>query len=306
LDRRGVSILLIPVIAAFALLHPTTDRGSTAGLPQTHRLAQSAEHAILPEDSLEWHGGRDAVQNFFMLSKSEPGSHWPNAAQDPRTTATLKFLIATVPDPVDSGLPHSFDRFIAAIQAAVQTQSYFLSDFDLPWEDCLHEGKKGSNESTGGNLNFEIKEKKPGVSITTAPTDKCHEQRFTQVPGFLLFSNSRGDTSSDPAGDKSKPDLLLVYLIGESPTSGIHQRPLITSLNEIAGYCGWRKDAAQTASLATGPKSTNCSQKDLRILGPSFSGSAQSLDFALGFWLDSSNLDNLKVTKREGPVSGRA
>ena len=120
MDRRGASILLIPLIAAFALLHPTTVRRSAAGFPETHRFGKSAGHAIPAEDSQEWHGGRDAVRNFFPVSKAEPGSHWPKAALDLRTNATLKFLIATVPDPVDSGLPHSFDRFIAAIQAAVR------------------------------------------------------------------------------------------------------------------------------------------------------------------------------------------
>jgi hypothetical protein len=79
-----------------------------------------------------WHGGRDALQNFFALSNGESRSTWPDKERDPRSRANLKFLIATVPDPIDSGLPHSFDRFIAAIQTAAQTQPYFMSDFDLP------------------------------------------------------------------------------------------------------------------------------------------------------------------------------
>jgi hypothetical protein len=303
LDRQSASILLIPLLAAFALLHPATNKTSGGGPPQILRSAQIAEHATGRESLQQWHGGREAVQNFFLLAKGDPGSPWAKADQDPRATATLKFLIATVPDPVDSGLPHSFDRFLAAIQAAVQAQSYFLSDFELPWDDCLNQANSNTNESIGGNLTFQIRKEQSLVSIRTGKTDKCHERRFTQIPGFLLFSNSQGDTSSNLPGEKGKPGLLLIYLIGENPTSGIHQRAFITALDEIASYCGWRKDVSQALSHLTGPQSETCSDNDLRILGPSFSGSAQSLDLALGFWTHSSRVANLKLTLISGSAT---
>src|SRR6185369_4802684 len=178
------------------------------------------------EEQKVWHGGRAAVQRFFGPSDDKHGrTMW---REDPRERATLQFLIVTVPDPVDSGLPHVYDRYMAAVQAAVQTQPYFLSKFDLPWEDCLSRGKGKSNQQSDDDA---AKTGNQGEGNEQQPK-AWKERRYRKEPGFLLLNN--------PKGDKTKIDLLLVYLVGETPTAGIQKRALIAALNEISWFCGWR------------------------------------------------------------------
>jgi hypothetical protein len=273
--RRGTSVLLLPLLAAMALFYPAATRRGSFGSAQTLG-SQAKENARNKTEGVteEWHGGRAAVQRFFGLPDDKHGrSAWQN---DPRKNATLNFLIVTVPDPVDSGLPHVYDRYMAAVQAAVQTQSYFLYKFDLPWEDCHLRGKdKDSKE----NKDSENHANNAPLDDSEQPEKPCKERRFAKEPGFLLLSNPT---------KKNQIDLLLIYLVGETPTSGIHKRVLSVALNEIGRYCGWRKDGRDPVPAAEWPHSPTCEGKgEVRILGPSFSGSAQSLDLALSGWLDS-------------------
>jgi len=276
LERRNSSILLIPFIAALALFYPSAARRNSAASTQTQNITKRVSETVAQNTSeAEWHGGRDALQRFFALSNDDSGSAWPDPNHDPRKSANLKFLLATVPDPIDSGLPHSFDRIIAAIQTAAQTQPYFLSDFDLPWEDCLSKGNSARSEGIP-NFDFTLKTDKSQPSISLLAAEEQCQRRFRDIPGFLLLSSQR----------QTGVDLLFIYLIGESPTNGIQKPALITALKEISAYCGWRADALQTISQASGPQSDTCSTKDLRVLGPSFSGSAPSLDLSFSYWLD--------------------
>src|SRR5262249_8512417 len=128
------------------------------------------------------------------------------------------------------------------------------------------------------------------------PEHDCQARRFTKEPGFLLLSKPHKDTShADDA------DLLLIYLVGETPTSGIQKQALITALDEIAAYCGWKGGNA-----FPGPISETCGtgKEQVRILGPSFSGSAQSIDIALARWIES--LGDLKRTIKIKLISGSA
>jgi hypothetical protein len=273
-NRRGASVLLIPLLAAMALFYPVTTPKNSLGSSQP--LGSSAgENATNNKPSAgEWRGGRTAVQRFFGPPDDKEGRSVWQKDLDPRQNATLKFLVVTVPDPVDSGLPHVYDRYMAAIQAAVQTQSYFLSKFDLPWEDCLSRGKDKDDKGSGDTG------QDTSLDEANQPGRPCKERRFAKEPGFLLLSNPT---------DKSHVDLLLVYLVGETPTAGIQKRALIAALNEISWFCRWGKTSDDPATQSVRGMATGCTgdQGGVRILGPSYSGSAQSLDLTLSYWLDS-------------------
>ncbi|HKQ93211.1 MAG TPA: hypothetical protein VJZ77_21295 [Blastocatellia bacterium] len=78
-------------------------------------------------------------------------------------------------------------------------------------------------------------------------------------PGVILFRDS-----------KSKK-LLLLFLVGETPTGGIHKFAFKDALRQIDGL----------AALMT----EGVNKKALRIIGPSFSGSADSLAILLKAWI---------------------
>lgn len=95
--------------------------------------------------------------------------------------------------------------------------------------------------------------------------EKATETRqYRTEPGALLFRRSSG-----PRGKV----LTLVLLVGETPKSGVHKAALREAL-DLAGEM-------QRAAGDSGP---------LRILGPSFSGTAESLRITLRLWIDAQGL----------------
>src|SRR5262249_2029744 len=86
--------------------------------------------------------------------------------------------------------------------------------------------------------------------------------RAWNTPGVLLFRHSASDR------------LLIVYLIGETPTSGVHKVALRNALDEVSELSAVNSHLDQPIA------------RNVRIMGPAFSGSAVSLAFALKSWLD--------------------
>jgi hypothetical protein len=141
----------------------------------------------------------------------------------------LTFLIATLPDPLNSTSGWRFDSHVDAIQRAVETQGFVLDRWYYPWRQTA-----GPNEIRG-----------------TA------KRPFESEPGTLLF---RGIPNH-----KNEKQLLLVFLVGETATQGIHKKAFATCLDHIS-LCYWHNSYP------------------LRVLGPAFSGSRASLEIALGGW----------------------
>lgn len=133
----------------------------------------------------------------------------------------MRFLLALVPDPIESQVPLNFDSALDAIQKGFAQEEYLFDRFWLPWMG--EEAKK--------------------------------ERLYRTAPGVILFRRHQ-------PGDRQ---LAVVFLIGESPKSGIHKQAFQQAL-EIA------------SRLSEPPESR------IDILGPSFSGSVDSLVVALEDW----------------------
>lgn len=167
-------------------------------------------------------------QEFFGLPLSALTESWPESAAAIAESAkrqgyALEFLIALVPDPVDSHFSNLFDEALDALQRGLADSGYLFDRVSLPWEG------------------------------------KAAELRlFRWIPGGMLFRQ---------VDEKGKGRLLAVFLVGESPKSGIHKQAFFTALDFLA------KLQRQTGR-----------NDKVRILGPSFSGSAESLRLALREW----------------------
>ena len=83
---------------------------------------------------------------------------------------------------------------------------------------------------------------------------------YAKEPGLLLFRNP------------PVPRALVVFLVSESPTAGVSKEALISALNQIAQLTKYRTKESESLPLK------------IPILGPTFSGSAESLDFVLHSW----------------------
>lgn len=126
----------------------------------------------------------------------------------------IDFLIALVPDPIDSSADLRFDQGIEAIQAALVDQGFLPDRFWFPWQ-----------------------------------TEAGQQEISRRMPGIWLFR--RAD---------NKPEIKAVLLVGENPKIGVQKAALREALNLEQRFMqaldkGW----------------------PVKILGPSFSGSAPSL-----------------------------
>ncbi len=134
-----------------------------------------------------------------------------------------------------------FDPMLDALQAAAAEMHYSLSGFDLV-----------DVEPAAADV-------QPKGSVW--PYSRVHEL----TPGALLFRRTDLEPGSDPT-------LLLVLLVGETATGGVHAAALATALDLSLQ---WNKPFAPQA------KDSIWNAGAVRILGPTYSGSAPSLDLAL-------------------------
>jgi hypothetical protein len=163
------------------------------------------------------------------------GDCYANAAQGPALKAPDKapvhFVVAIVPNPVQTHLPLMFDRQIDAIQQAVQDTGFSYDGSWFPWNQTDRSYESLSDEQQSALLAAELQEQ----------------------PGIMVFR--RG---SNPIGDKEPyGDGLAVFVVAEQPTGGLSDVQFTHALNWIV-------------ALQAEPG-------ELRIIGPTFSGSLASL-----------------------------
>jgi hypothetical protein len=139
------------------------------------------------------------------------------------TTGLVDFLVATVPDPIDSNLRWQFDPTYDALQRAIAASGYALERFYIPDWDLSR------NPDTDARA-----------------LNRLHER----LPGVVLF--------------RKGTDLLVLFLVFETATGGVHQEAFRQAAWTIAH---WRD------SYDPPP--------EVRVLGPMFSGSIVSLGRAM-------------------------
>jgi hypothetical protein len=168
---------------------------------------------------------------------SEDWTHYKSHLDGGLTQA----LIVTVPDPVHTDLALYFDRAVDSIVAAASAASYNLDGFWLPWDE--------KPQQQDPNCYWRLQEKR-------------EVDRREAEPGFLVF---RGPPSQASAME----DLWWVFLVGESPVSGINKVQFSNAVKHI-----------DAAALNT----------PINVAGPTFSGSADSLRLILSQYTSSEGL----------------
>jgi hypothetical protein len=155
----------------------------------------------------------------------------------------LSFMIATLPDPTHTHFPLQFDRMSEAIQQGASDEGYVYDSSWLPWV---------TKDSTFGGLQDQ-------------DTADSRKEAQEQQPGILLFRKKLdAPPAQSTAASVSLPyrDGLVVFIVGEEPTQGIH------------------RDQFQNATAWIAALETNEPEKHRLppiILGPAFSGSVYSL-----------------------------
>jgi hypothetical protein len=184
------------------------------------------------------------VSRMIRLGRDDRSGS-PAASSDRHVQMNIRTLIITLPDPYETALGEEFDSYYNALQRAAQEQGYLLSQFQIPWNKKATASDDRASQS---------QDQTSGVSDPQGPD-----------PGVVLFRR--------PSQDKVKGALLVVFLVGELPTKGVHRRAMRMAL-ATADFLNH--------SLFFDPPGGR--QQAISILGPSFSGSADSIAWSI-YWL---------------------
>jgi hypothetical protein len=183
--------------------------------------------------------------NYFLYSNKTP----PEAK--PAIRWQLETLIVCVPNPIDSAAGYHFDLVVESLEAAMSAQGFVRDRFVFPWRDFRDR-------------------------VAADPKrryDREERQRLREAGAILFRRSERGETETSRR-------LVMILLVGESPLLGISKKAFDDSVRLI------RKDLPAEAKK---PKSSFCLANPLRdeipVLGPFFSGSADSLAIAIAEWL---------------------
>ena len=177
-----------------------------------------------------------------------------NQAQRP----PVQFVIAIFPDPVHTRLGLLFDRYAEALQQAAQMKRY---DFDralMPWDRTQRPEASDLKTRREEREEQAQRESYPGLMIFRHSEDS--EIAPPQADNTsLLNQNSSASNSSEAAKGP-----LFVLVVGETPTAGLNRQQFRNAIQII--------EAIRTTSASAGS-----TKQPLLILGPSFSGSLESL-----------------------------
>jgi hypothetical protein len=199
----------------------------------TTRPATPSDSGGGPRDAaaaLQAVSAMELIDRYARDDIAKPGVGRPDAA----TAPIVRALIVTVPDPLDA--PHldwAYDASISSIQRAAETSEFLIDRFWLPWIGDAVRDKDGHYTNLRG-----------------------------ANPGVMLFRSTRHDSTAH------RDTLLVVFVVGETPTTGINKRAFQAALRQV-------DTLAKNGLLLSKPCDT------LRIVGPYYTGSARSLRVAL-------------------------
>jgi hypothetical protein len=225
------ALWLVPLVALLAAVLSMGDggKGATPAAGERPAGAPGSNARSAPANAPPGTDSRDAialVRDFFGEGDDLCG---PDEKEGSRAEPTISFLIATLPDPVDSRLDYLFDRHFDALQRALETQTYIMDRFHMPWPP------PGSRARGDQPLPHPIGE-----------------------PGVVLF--------------RDRQKLLVLFIVGETATSGIDKLAFHRALDQMARM---KRVELRCLPVTTDP---------VLVMGPTFSGSATSLQHAIQDW----------------------
>ncbi len=237
MNRKGGTAFAAVVLAILGVSYlprqGTESRSASEPAKRTPKPAlgrkknEAASSATKPIDACRQIANR--LRRFYAVEPS-PDSCYPEgtAVPDevkPVATGKLGFVIAVVPNPVQTHLPLMFDRSIEAIQQAAQDESYVYDSSWFPWNTTEKSYELLSDQEEAEDL----------------------EEQAQKQPGIMVFRRGFYEQG------------LVVFVVAEQPTGGISDSQFENALQwmHVLGV--------------------DQSDEQLRILGPTFSGSLPSL-----------------------------
>jgi len=275
-----IALFLLVATAAGVLNLPTSKSGASAQGADSTRSPIVSSASSGPPTKADYGDALEALEPLlrFLNLTTQPAS-LPEFAEGLKGYR-ITTMIATLADPTESRLGYDFDMSLEAIQRAIESEGYTLDRFRLPWVD-------DSPSSISAPVPVATQAKPPVAGAPKskpAPTKpasppandvaKSRGMRYERQPGTILYRIDRQPGS--PNEPVPPQELLLLMIVGETPTWGVQHEALQTSLN-IAWHLDYRLNRK---SAGTDRESA------IRILGPTFSGTADSLARAIKAWTE--------------------
>jgi hypothetical protein len=296
-SNLALPAVLFTILAALGLGAPLL-KSSAPPTPASNpsALSGSRREASYP------HSAADLLLDFFdsNTEQFEPAKPWFHGAcvgsdtlkcgDDSAAGYQVQFIIATIPDPDSVPLRYKFDSFLDAISEAANIAGFNLFSFDLPWLDTAKEtagGFKLAQEVDIAPSDERDQEadadRKSLFAIKPSDTRRSHKD-----PGIMLFRQRQSRYKQ----------LLVVFIVGERPDTGVDAPTLRSALDQVAWLSGWRhnNDAQQYAppswlgNLTAGQEGIMHLGKPEHIVylvGPAYSTSRVELDLIFQRWRDS-------------------
>jgi hypothetical protein len=299
---KGPLVWTLGVAAATLVFGPA--RGISPGrlpvrLDQTKAasIATTSNPATPGQAALPQSNPARAVREFWALAGPEDGNDFADELLSQAGQMDVDFLIAAVPDPIDTRFSYRFDSLLDDIQMAIESQNWLLDRFWFPW---LPSGRQPSRRDEIKGVIDPILQLK-SLTVQGAPVDKAPaagqsiERRYEMSsaegsslplhetrPGVMVFRRPRKsyDQSEEALEDVSKQtqQVLIVFLVGDRPTSGLQTRALGFAFNVIDRFT--REAGPYRCEPPLAPV-------EFRILAPYFSGSERSLSLTINHWAQS-------------------
>lgn len=232
------------------------DEFLTIELPQAPRELSPGRSPGTPEPYPDDAGPAGPIHQPAGLDEGRPDA--PRLPQIRELAADLKFgvefLVATVPDPIDAHVGWQFDPVFDAIQRAFEEDGFVLDRYWFPWMEYAQHAE-------------------------AVPHDRPWAE-YAGSPGVALFrplsplARGADDAANLQAGGASTTDsetrLWIVFLVGETPTSGVHKPALAAAFEYIS-----RWDATRAAE----------GNLEIGIAGTMYSGSSLSVRTTIQQWV---------------------
>jgi hypothetical protein len=306
-ERRSSPGWLLSILILLGVVVGTgKDSGPSGGSGGEGRKASSGAGAGADEEGGAggWEKGSEGDAGFLEPYLEFRDYHGASDAPGPHQDRDLgrllaldlarvapEFLIVTVPEPIDSRFGYRFDAILDAVQLAIESQGWNLDRFWLPW---LPSGRQ-------------IKDRN---DLKGVPDPHGREMLYERRPGVLLFRHPGGTEGHDP-----RQRVLVVLLVGETPTSGVAKGALAECLSIIKAYHRAVREGLDRLSQVPPPPwpnslpglgaallhagvrrlaadlSEDLGRVDVRVVGPMFSGSEQSLALTIARWMEENRGD---------------
>lgn len=281
---RGNLVLAILLLTTVGSSMPLKTPDAAAASSSTSFEGQSESAASDATASSSEYSATEILKEFLFGQDMEvpPGEDLKAALgkiiqdqHDPRSKYYVDSIIAMVPDPIESGLSLKLDNEIDAIQRAAESEGYVLDRYRLPWPTP-------SERATGGSA-AEIDQSEDSAPTPNEAAHTGTKPTPRSEPGIFLFR------------DGYRHRLLVVFIIGETPTSGIHKPALRRALQQA---CELR--SAFASALPHADCGNECPA--ISVMGPTFSGSQESLEYAIRDWRSQGSIGNGQTSCRNAKI----